>query len=170
MPSRAAGLAVGAHAGSQTRLASELAFHRSRVARGIFQCRCAGTRGSISGSLAGSADAPAPDLISSIEDKSSRVLLLFAYTVRPACGLFHRSRPVKIQLLPSTFDGQGHATLEQRLTCYLIDDCVAVDAGSIAIALTHGTTRQRCGTLLLRILTWTTLPVCRFLSTIFTQH
>jgi len=43
---------------------------------------------------------------------------------------------VKVQLLPSTFDGHGHATLEQRLTCYLIDDCVAVDAGSIAIALT----------------------------------
>jgi cAMP phosphodiesterase len=43
---------------------------------------------------------------------------------------------VKIQLLPSTFDGQGHATLEQRLTCFLIDDCVAIDAGSIAIALT----------------------------------
>jgi cAMP phosphodiesterase len=29
------------------------------------------------------------------------------------------------------------ANLEQRLTCYLIDDCVAVDAGSIAIALTN---------------------------------
>jgi len=43
---------------------------------------------------------------------------------------------VKIQLLPSTFDAQGCATLEQRLTCFLIDDCVAVDAGSIAIALT----------------------------------
>jgi len=43
---------------------------------------------------------------------------------------------VRIQLLPSTFDGQGHANLEQRLTCFLIDDCVAVDAGSIAIALT----------------------------------
>jgi ribonuclease BN (tRNA processing enzyme) len=43
---------------------------------------------------------------------------------------------VKIQLLPSTFDGNGRATLDQRLTCYLIDDCVAVDAGSIAIALT----------------------------------
>ncbi len=27
------------------------------------------------------------------------------------------------------------ATLEQRLTCFVIDDCVAVDAGSIAIAL-----------------------------------
>ena len=43
---------------------------------------------------------------------------------------------MKIQLLPSTFDAQGHATPEQRLTCFLIDDCVAVDAGSIAIALT----------------------------------
>jgi len=43
---------------------------------------------------------------------------------------------VRIQLLPSTFDDQGVATLEQRLTCFLIDDCVAVDAGSIAIALT----------------------------------
>jgi ribonuclease BN (tRNA processing enzyme) len=44
---------------------------------------------------------------------------------------------VKIQLLPSTFDGNGQATLEQRLTCFLIDDRVAVDAGSIAIALTN---------------------------------
>jgi cAMP phosphodiesterase len=43
---------------------------------------------------------------------------------------------VRIQLLPSTFDAQGVANLEQRLTCFLIDDCVAVDAGSIAIALT----------------------------------
>jgi cAMP phosphodiesterase len=44
---------------------------------------------------------------------------------------------VRIQLLPSTFDARGMATLEQRLTCFLIDDCVAVDAGSIAIALTN---------------------------------
>jgi ribonuclease BN (tRNA processing enzyme) len=42
---------------------------------------------------------------------------------------------VRIELLPSTFDEQGVATLDQRLTCFLIDDCVAVDAGSIAIAL-----------------------------------
>jgi ribonuclease BN (tRNA processing enzyme) len=42
---------------------------------------------------------------------------------------------VRVELLPSTFDDQGVATLEQRLTCFLIDDCVAVDAGSIAIAL-----------------------------------
>ena len=41
---------------------------------------------------------------------------------------------MRVQLLPSTFDAQGVANLEQRLTCFLIDDCVAVDAGSIAIA------------------------------------
>ncbi len=43
---------------------------------------------------------------------------------------------MRIQLLPSTFDSQGHATLEQRLTCFLIDECVAIDAGSIALAVT----------------------------------
>lgn len=43
---------------------------------------------------------------------------------------------MRIKLLPSTFDSQGHATLEQRLTCFLIDESVAVDAGSIALALT----------------------------------
>lgn len=43
---------------------------------------------------------------------------------------------MRIQLLPSTFDANGHATLEQRLTCFLIDSRVAIDAGSIAIALT----------------------------------
>ncbi len=42
---------------------------------------------------------------------------------------------MNIQLLPSSFDGQGQATPDQRLTCYLVDDSVAVDAGSIAIAL-----------------------------------
>jgi ribonuclease BN (tRNA processing enzyme) len=43
---------------------------------------------------------------------------------------------VRIQLLPSTFDSQGQATSDQRLTCFLIDGCVAVDAGSIALAIT----------------------------------
>lgn len=43
---------------------------------------------------------------------------------------------MKIRLLPSTFDGDGRARPEQRLTCYVIDDRVAVDAGSIALALT----------------------------------
>lgn len=44
---------------------------------------------------------------------------------------------MRIQLLPSTFDTQGRATLEQRLTCFLVDDCVAIDAGSLAIALSQ---------------------------------
>ena len=44
---------------------------------------------------------------------------------------------MKIQLLPSTFDEKGRATQEQRLSCYLIDDCVAIDAGSIAIAISE---------------------------------
>lgn len=43
---------------------------------------------------------------------------------------------MKIQLLPSTLDG-AQATPEQRLTCYVIDDRVAVDAGSLALSLTN---------------------------------
>lgn len=44
---------------------------------------------------------------------------------------------MRIQLLPSTFDADGHANLEQRLTCFLVDSRVAIDAGSIAIALSE---------------------------------
>ena len=43
---------------------------------------------------------------------------------------------MKIQLLPSTFAKDGCATPEQRLTCFLIDDRVTIDAGSIALAIT----------------------------------
>ena len=43
---------------------------------------------------------------------------------------------MRIQLLPSSFDAGGGATPAQRLTCFLIDDRVTVDAGSIGIALT----------------------------------
>lgn len=42
---------------------------------------------------------------------------------------------MKIKLLPSTFDERGGSRPEQRLTCYLIDDRVALDAGSLALAL-----------------------------------
>jgi cAMP phosphodiesterase len=42
---------------------------------------------------------------------------------------------MRIQLLPSTFDAAQRATVEQRLTCFLIDECVCVDAGSIALGL-----------------------------------
>jgi ribonuclease BN (tRNA processing enzyme) len=45
---------------------------------------------------------------------------------------------LKIQLLPSSFDAAGRATPAQRLTCFLIDDRVSVDAGSIGLALTEG--------------------------------
>lgn len=45
---------------------------------------------------------------------------------------------MKIQLLPSTIDGQGRAAPEQRLTCFLIDDRITIDAGSLALALTDG--------------------------------
>ena len=41
---------------------------------------------------------------------------------------------MKIQLLPSTFDERGHARDEQRLSCFIIDDRVAIDAGSLALA------------------------------------
>jgi ribonuclease BN (tRNA processing enzyme) len=41
---------------------------------------------------------------------------------------------VKIQLLPSTFDEHGRAAAEQRLTCYVIDDLIAIDGGSLAFA------------------------------------
>ena len=43
---------------------------------------------------------------------------------------------MNIQLLPSSFDPDGRANAAQRLTCFLIDDRVTVDAGSIGIALT----------------------------------
>lgn len=45
---------------------------------------------------------------------------------------------MKIQLLPSTIDDAGRAAPEQRLTCFLIDDRVTIDAGSIALALSDG--------------------------------
>lgn len=40
---------------------------------------------------------------------------------------------MKIQLLPSSFDRRGRATPEQRLSCFLVDGRVTVDAGSIAL-------------------------------------
>ena len=43
---------------------------------------------------------------------------------------------MKIQLLPSTFDEKGCASARQHLACFVIDDCVAIDAGSLATAAT----------------------------------
>ena len=42
---------------------------------------------------------------------------------------------MKVQLLPSTFDQDG-ASARQHLTCFVIDDSVAIDAGSLAMAST----------------------------------
>ena len=46
-----------------------------------------------------------------------------------------------IQLLPSSFDATGRANEAQRLTCFLIDDRVTVDAGSLGIALNEAQRR-----------------------------
>lgn len=43
---------------------------------------------------------------------------------------------MRIQLLPSSFNASGTASAAQRLTCFLIDERVTVDAGSLGIALT----------------------------------
>lgn len=43
---------------------------------------------------------------------------------------------MKIKLLPSSFDADGRASSEQRLSCFVVDDRVALDAGSIAIGAT----------------------------------
>ena len=41
---------------------------------------------------------------------------------------------MKFQLLPSTFDENGQASPRQHLSCFVIDDTVAIDAGSLAMA------------------------------------
>ncbi len=41
---------------------------------------------------------------------------------------------MKLQLLPSTFEENGAASPRQHLTCFVVDDCVAFDAGSLAMA------------------------------------
>ncbi len=48
---------------------------------------------------------------------------------------------MQIQLLPSSFDSRGGASPAQRLTCFVIDDRVSVDAGSLGIALTEAQQR-----------------------------
>ena len=48
---------------------------------------------------------------------------------------------MQIQLLPSSFDAGGSANAAQRLTCFLIDNRVTIDAGSIGIAATDAQRR-----------------------------
>lgn len=44
---------------------------------------------------------------------------------------------MKVQLLPSTFDDNGSASARQHLSCFVIDDRVAIDAGSLAMAASN---------------------------------
>src|SRR5688572_3707519 len=41
---------------------------------------------------------------------------------------------MRFQLLPSTFNHDGSASPNQHLTCFIVDDKVAFDAGSLAMA------------------------------------
>ena len=41
---------------------------------------------------------------------------------------------MKFQLLPSTFDENGRASKRQHLACFVVDDLIAFDAGSLAIS------------------------------------
>jgi cAMP phosphodiesterase len=43
---------------------------------------------------------------------------------------------MKIQLLPSTFEEDGRPSPRQHLACLVVDDLVAIDAGSLAMAAT----------------------------------
>ncbi|MDQ3179806.1 MAG: 3',5'-cyclic-nucleotide phosphodiesterase [Acidobacteriota bacterium] len=49
---------------------------------------------------------------------------------------------MKLQLLPSTFDETGCASARQHLSCFVIDDCVAIDAGSLAMATNAAQKKQ----------------------------
>ena len=49
---------------------------------------------------------------------------------------------MKLQLLPSTFNENGSASPCQHLTCFVIDDTVAFDAGSLAMASSPKQKRQ----------------------------
>ena len=121
-------------------LASELAFHRSRVSSGVHS-----PHHDIMAQEAAYLQA-----LQVLINELRAVSFSFYPCINARCpsvsdiywrglckGLHQSWKLVRIELLPSTFDDQGVATLEQRLTCFLIDDCVAVDAGSIAIALTN---------------------------------
>ena len=49
---------------------------------------------------------------------------------------------MKIQLLPTTINEFGVATAQQHSCCFVIDDCVAIDAGNLAMA-TNGVQKAR---------------------------
>jgi cAMP phosphodiesterase len=49
---------------------------------------------------------------------------------------------MKLQLLPSSFEEDGRASARQHLSCFIVDDLVAIDAGSLAMA-TNPTQKQK---------------------------
>lgn len=49
---------------------------------------------------------------------------------------------MKFQLLPSTFEENGQASPRQHLACFVVDDTVAIDAGSLAMATTSAQKKQ----------------------------
>lgn len=49
---------------------------------------------------------------------------------------------MKLQLLPSTFEEDGRASARQHLACFVVDDLVAIDAGSLAMATTSTQKKQ----------------------------
>lgn len=49
---------------------------------------------------------------------------------------------MKFQLLPSTFEENGCASPKQHLACFVVDDCAAIDAGSLAMASSQKQKKQ----------------------------
>ncbi len=49
---------------------------------------------------------------------------------------------MKFQLLPSTFEENGKASPRQHLACFIVDDCVSIDAGSLAMSTTSQQKKQ----------------------------
>ena len=49
---------------------------------------------------------------------------------------------MKFQLLPSTFDENGTASPRQHLSCFVVDNQVAIDAGSLAMAASAAQRKQ----------------------------
>lgn len=49
---------------------------------------------------------------------------------------------MRLQLLPSTFDENGHASARQHLACFIVDDLIAFDAGSLAMGTTAAQKKQ----------------------------
>lgn len=49
---------------------------------------------------------------------------------------------MKLQLLPSTFDENGRASSRQHMACFVVDDLIAFDAGSLAIATNANQKKQ----------------------------